>query len=148
MVVVVETFHGRVLDRSVHPLDLAIRPRMLHLCQPVLDCMLAAHAVKDMFEGTCIAASVCKLDAVIGQHRVQPVRNSSNQVAQELGGGHLPCLLNELGYGELARPVNANEDVELAFSGLHLCDVDMEIANGIAFEALPFWLVAFNIRQA
>ncbi|MEO1912055.1 MAG: hypothetical protein ABGX10_16705 [Paracoccus sp. (in: a-proteobacteria)] len=124
-VVVVEAFHGRVPDRSVHPLDLAIRPRMLYLCEFVLNCMLAAHAVSDMFEGTCNAGLVCKLDAAGVQHRVQTLRNSSSQIMQELGGGHLACPLNQLGHGELARSVNANEDVKLAFSGLHLCDVDM-----------------------
>ena len=32
-----EWFHRRVLDRSVHTLDLAVHPRVLGLGQPVLD---------------------------------------------------------------------------------------------------------------
>ena len=148
MIVVMEAFDGRVLDRAVHPLDLAIRPRVLHLCQPVLDLMFPAHTVKDVFEGACVAASVCELDTVVGQHSVQPVRNGSDRVAQELSSGHLSRFLDELGEGRLACPVNADEQVELPFSNLHLGDVDVEVADGVAFEALPLRFVAFNIGQA
>lgn len=99
-IAVVEAFRGRVPDRSVHPLHFAIRPRMLCLCEFVLNCMLTAHAVSDMSEGTCNAGLVCKLDAAGVQHRVQPVRNS-NQVKQELGCGHLARPLNESDHGNL-----------------------------------------------
>jgi len=37
MAVVVVSFHRRFLDGSVHPLDLAIGPRMVWLGQPVFD---------------------------------------------------------------------------------------------------------------
>jgi hypothetical protein len=91
VVVVVEALDGRLFDRAIplagkrllanaekHSLDLAIRPRVLHLCQPVLDLMVLADAVKDVFEGTRIAASICELDTVVSQYRVQPVRNGSD----------------------------------------------------------------------
>ncbi len=68
LVVVMEPLDGRLLDRAVHPLDLAIRPRVLHLGQSVLDLMLPADAVKYVFESIRIAASICKLHAVVGQH--------------------------------------------------------------------------------
>lgn len=42
---------GGLLDGAVHPLDLTIGPRMLHLGQPVLDAVLAADAVEDVLEG-------------------------------------------------------------------------------------------------
>ena len=37
MAVVVEAFDGRPLDGSVYPLDLSISPRMIGLCQAMLD---------------------------------------------------------------------------------------------------------------
>ena len=48
VVVVVEAFDRRFLDRPVHPFDLAIRPRVPDLGEPVVDLMLAADAVKDV----------------------------------------------------------------------------------------------------
>jgi hypothetical protein len=141
VVVVVEVLDGRLFDRAIplagkrllanaekHSLDLAIRPRVLHLCQPVLDLMVPADAVKDVFEGARIAASICELDTVVSQHRVQPVSNGSDQLAQNLSGGHLPRLFDEPYESKLACSVNANEQIEPAFSGLHLCDVNMEVA--------------------
>ena len=40
-------FDGRVLDGSVHSFDLAIGPRMLGFCQPMIDVVLGA----GVFEG-------------------------------------------------------------------------------------------------
>jgi hypothetical protein len=90
--------------------------------------MVPADAVKDVFEGARIAASICELDTVVSQHRVQPVSNGSDQLAQNLSGGHLPRLFDEPYESKLACSVNANEQIEPAFSGLHLCDVNMEVA--------------------
>jgi len=78
---------------------------------------------------------------------MQPVGNGSDRIAQELSGGHLPSLFDALGEGKLARAVDADGQVEPAFSSLHLCDVDMEIADGIAFEALALRLVVIHIRE-
>src|SRR3546814_6394991 len=49
-------------SRAVHPHDLAIRPGMLHLGQPVLDGVVAADAVKDVLEGMPVLFAVGKLD--------------------------------------------------------------------------------------
>ncbi len=63
VVVVVEAFDGRVLDRAVHAFDLTIRPWVLHSGQPVLDLMLAADPVEDVFEGINVPIVVGELDA-------------------------------------------------------------------------------------
>ena len=47
VVVVVDLDRG-VLDRAVHPLGLAIGPRVVGLGQPVLDAMFDADAVEDV----------------------------------------------------------------------------------------------------
>jgi hypothetical protein len=45
------------------------------------------------------------------------------------------------------RPVDADEEVELSFGGLHLGDVDVKEPDGVALELLPLGLVALDIRQ-
>ena len=57
-------------------------------------------------------------------------------------------LVDELGHGELARAVDADEQIKFAFSGLNLGDIDMEEPYGVALERRPLRLVAFHIRQA
>jgi hypothetical protein len=141
MTLLKHALNGRFFDRAIpltgkrllanaekHSLDLAICPRVLHLCQPVLNLMVPADAVKDVFEGTRIAASICELDTVVSQHRVLPVRNGSDQLAQDLSGGHPPRLFDELDGRKLACLVNIYEQIELAFSGLHLFNVNMEVS--------------------
>lgn len=46
VVVVMEPLDGRLPGRAVHPLDLAIPPRVRHLGQSMFDLMLPADAVK------------------------------------------------------------------------------------------------------
>ncbi len=50
--------------------------------------------------------------------------------------------------GELGRPVDADEQVELAFGGLHLSNIDVEEAYGVALELLALGLVTFHVRQS
>ena len=49
-----EDLDGRVFDRPVHSLGLTIRPRMIRLCQPVLDAVLGTDTIEDV--GADIAA--------------------------------------------------------------------------------------------
>ena len=147
VVVVMEPLDGRLPGRAVHPLDLAMPPRVLHLGQSMFDLILPADAVKYVFESIHIAASICELHAVVDQHRVQAAGDSRDQITQKLGCRHLPCLFDRLGKSELACPVNADEQIELSFRRPHFCDVDMKAADGITFEALSLWVVAVNMGQ-
>ena len=92
--VIVVAFDGRFLDcpvplpgsglpanRERDPLNLAIRPGMLDPGQPVIDLMLAADPVADVLEGMNVAVVVGELAAIIGQHDVDAVRHSGDQVA-------------------------------------------------------------------
>ncbi len=49
--------------------------------------------------------------------------------------------------GEFGSSVDRNEKTQFALGGLDLGNVDMEEANGIAFELASFWLVALDLRQ-
>ena len=129
VVVVVEPLDGGLLDRAVHPLDLTIRPGMLHLGQPVLDIVIAADAVEDVLEGVPVLLAVGELDAVVSEHSVDCVGDGSHEITQELGGGHLASLPMQLRIGGLRGPVDGHEKVKLAFGRAHLSDVDVEITD-------------------
>ena len=62
--------------------------------------------------------------------------------------GSLPVgLVDELGHGELARAVDTDKQIQFAFSGLNLGDVDIEEPYGVALELRPLRPVALHIRQ-
>src|SRR3546814_2074053 len=96
VVVIVETFDGGLLDRAVHPLDLAIRPGMLHLGQPVLDGVVAADAVKEGLEGWRFWFAVGKWVPVVGDHVVVGVGEGAQEVRQNLAAANLAGLLRQL----------------------------------------------------
>ena len=76
------------------------------------------------------------------------VGHGLEHVLQELPGRLSVSRCNELSDGELGCPVDADEEVELALGRLHLGDVDVKEADGVALELLPLGLVALDIRQA
>lgn len=160
--VVVEAPDGGLLDGSVHPLDLAVGPGMLCFGRAVLDivrgtgvfeCMgPEAFAIGDGFfnqrHGGPSGTGCSELDAIVGEHGVDPVRDGADQAQQELardsGGG----LLVQFDKGELRGAIDGDEHVQLALFGTHLGNVDVEIADRIALELLLRRPVAIDIRQA
>ena len=73
--VVVVSLDRSLLDRPIHPFDLAVSPWMFDLGQPVLNAVFVAPHIEHVSHigggGTvCIAWREGELDAVIGQHRV------------------------------------------------------------------------------
>jgi hypothetical protein len=81
VVVVMEAFHGRFLDRAVHAFDLAVGPWMARFGQPMFDIKISAGKFEgmdadrntlrlhflDVIRGPSIAAGIGKMGAVIGQ---------------------------------------------------------------------------------
>ncbi len=114
MTVVVEAPDGGVLDGSVPPLDLPVGPGMIDPGEPVLDAVLVADPIEDVVERVFVTDMVGELDAVVCQHRMDGVGNRRNEIAQEPGCDHLACLLMEFGIGELGRPVDPDEQAQLA----------------------------------
>ena len=81
-------FHGSFLDGSVHAFDLSVRPRMFWFCEPVLDAVLVTAQVEHMRDplrccSIAITRWMTELAAVIGQDRMDFVRNGIDQVTQE-----------------------------------------------------------------
>jgi hypothetical protein len=158
--VVVEALDGRVLDGAVHALDLAVGPWMIDLGEPAFDPVLVADPPEDVVEGGFVVSVIGELDAPrhclsdqwrsngsIGEHRMQSIGSGGDQISQELGG-RLAGLLDWLGEGELAGPVDGHEQAWFAFGGLHLRNVDVEEPDRIAFEPLSFRFVTGDVGQA
>ena len=79
---------------------------------------------------------------------VDLVGNSRDQSFEEGRGGGPSRLLDQLHEGELAGAIDSDIEIELAFSGLELSDVDMEIADRISLELFLRGLAAFDLWQS
>lgn len=112
----------------------------------MLDAVFPAGAPEDVLHGRAVLLAVFELD--VGEGRVDFVGNRRDEVAQELGCDHLGGPLLQFDIGELARLIDGHEELQLAFSRLHLGDVDVEVADRIGLELLLGWFVAFDFRQA
>lgn len=142
--VVVIPFDGCVLDHAVHPLDLTVGPRVVRLGQSMLDFVDLADHVEAHLPRICfvsIAGLLRELDADIREDRVDAIGDNFEQMLQELPCGLAICLVYQLRNRKLAGPVNADEEVELAFDRLDLGDVDVEEADRVALELLTLRLV-------
>jgi len=89
-----------------------------------------------------------ELNAVVGEHGVNFVRNGFDKRHQEDGRGRSAGLLHKLYEGKFAGPIDRNIQVQLAFGGPYFGDVDVEIADRISLELLLVRFVAFDFRQS
>ena len=76
-----------------------------------------------------------------------PVGHGLDQSNEEGRCDDAVGLLDQLDEGEFGGAVNGHEEVEFAFGGLHVRDVDVEVADRVAPELLLRRLVTL-IRQA
>jgi len=87
---------------------------MPHLREAVFDPVLATNAVEDVREGARIQGAGDELNAVVGQHGVDPIGRRLQQVAQELRRFHLARPLLQSHKGELRRAVDGDKEIQLA----------------------------------
>ena len=126
----------RGLCRTWDSLDLSVGPGMLDFGQPVFDAILITTHVEHMRHvpgrrTIGVTRREGELDAVVGEHGVDPVRHRRDQGDEECRGRGSAGLLYQLYEGEFARAINGHIEVELALGGLHFGDVDMEIADWV-----------------
>jgi hypothetical protein len=79
--VVMQALDGGLVDRAVHPFDLAIGPWMVGFGQPVLDPVgLADHVEARLpgIDGIPVPRLLCELDAVIGENGMDLVGTASS----------------------------------------------------------------------
>ena len=86
--VVIVALDGRFLDRAVHALDLAIRPWMLDLGQPMFDAIFSAAHIEHMRRVSCrravrVTRRESELDPIVGENRVDFVGDSRDQSFEE-----------------------------------------------------------------
>jgi hypothetical protein len=152
MVVVVVAPDSGFLDSPVHSLDLPVGPWMIDLGEAVLDAVFPTAHGKHVGHEPCrwtigVARREAELDAVAGQDGVNLSGNSCDQIDEEARRRHPRCLLDELQDGELAGAIDGNEEVELAFNGLHFCNVDVKETDRVCLELASGWFVAFDLKQ-
>ena len=125
----------------------------LDLGQPMFDPVVLAAHVEHMGRISCrravrIARWEGELDPIVGENRVNLVGDGRDQSFKEGRGGGPSRLPDQLHEGELAGAIDGDVEVELAFSGLELSDVDVEIADRISLELFRRRLAAFDFRQS
>ena len=91
----------RLFQCPVHPLDLPVRPRMMDLRQTMLDAVLLATTIERMMKCVSLSLLVRELNAVVGQHCMDRVRNSIDQSLQKSYGILARGAFVQLGEREL-----------------------------------------------
>jgi len=95
-----------------------------------------------------ILRQIGELDAIVGEHGVDFVGDGFDQSLEEVCRDPAIGLLVQFGVDEFGCSIDGNEQVELAFLGSYLGNVDVEVADGIGLELLLRGLVALRLRQA
>jgi hypothetical protein len=132
---IVEHLDGGVFHGSVHPLSLAVGPRVIGLGEPVLDAVLSADPVEDggaqpsTGRPVSVLRQIGERHAVVGQDGVDRIRDSSDHLPQEGRSVHLCGGIEEGDVGECADPIDSQEHVELAFGQAQLAVVDVHVAD-------------------
>jgi hypothetical protein len=152
VVIVVVALNCGLFEGAVHALDLAVGPGMIGLSEPMIDAMGKTDPVKRVATkasrwSLSILRLVGKLDAVVGEHGMDAIRNSRDQGLQEGRGCSHIRTLDHCHESKLGGAVDGYGEVEFAFRGAHFRQIDMKVADGIALELLSSRLPTFYFRQ-
>ena len=83
--------------------------------------------------------------AVVGEHGVDRVGHGFDEGAQEVTGD-TPCgFLVQVEEGELADPVDGDQQIQPTLSGLDLSDVDVEVAERVGLKLALAWSGALDL---
>ncbi len=83
---IVVTLDRCFLDRATHAFYLAIGPVVADLGEPVLNMVRLADSIEGNIPIVFCALTFCKLDAIVGQNRVNGVGHCSDQIAEKKSG--------------------------------------------------------------
>jgi hypothetical protein len=102
--------------------------------EPVFDSMKVTEPVEGMAPEACdwplaVLRQVGELGSVVGEHGVDAVRNGLDERLGEGSSGPHIRLFDKLDHDELRRSIDGHEQVEFAFGGSHLSQVDVEEAD-------------------
>jgi hypothetical protein len=118
---------------------------MPHLREAVFDPVLTVNAVEDVREGARVQGPVGELNAVVGQHGVDPIGQRLQQVAQELRRLYLACPLLRSQMRKLRRAVNGEKDIQQTLSRSNLGQIP---SRQIASQSVGRQVNACIHRQA
>ena len=127
-------------------LDTELRTGIFKAVSP--DGLASSQGFNDQGHGRSPGTWCREVRAVVGQDDVDLVRDCFNEMAQEVAGRASLGLAMELDIGEFARAIYGDEQIELAFGGLHLGDVDVEVADRVALELSLGRLLTLDLGQA
>lgn len=162
MSVVVEPLDGGLFQGPVHAFDLTVGPRMVWLCQSMIDVGFGTDQIDadtserftflqhdlDFGDGPTFPLGISELHTIVGQHHVDFVGHCLNQSLQEICR-HASCgSFMELYEDALRCSIDSDKQMQLALCSPDFGDVYMEGADGISLELLLRWLVALNGWQA
>ena len=102
----------------------------------------------DLVRRPGVAAGLGDMRAVVGENRVNLVRNGRDQGAQEVACDTAGDLLMQLDKGDLGRAVDRNKQGELALLRPQLGDVNGEEADRVALDLGPLRFVTVCVGQA
>ena len=122
----------------VHAFDLAVSPRMFDFCQSVVDVVGETDAVEGNDGVFFRAFAPGKLNAIIGQERVELVRHGLEQAFKARFCQQVRGPFMQLGMGELRCAVDGDEQIQLALFGLHFGNIDVAVTDRVCFELLFF----------
>ena len=131
-----KAFNRRLLHRAVHAFDLAVGPGVGGLGEALLDAPFVAELPEGVAAEVGVLRQVSKLYAIVGQYFVYLVGYLGQHPTQEVHGEGLRGLRVQFGEGQLARAVNGDEEVLLAFFRAHLGEIDVQVADGVVLELL------------
>ncbi len=122
---------------------------MIGLGEAVVDPVQKTDSVKRMAAkvgrgSLAILRQIGELDAVVREHGMDPIRDSRDQRLEESRRSLHIGAFDQLHESELRSAVDGHKEIELAFGGAYLGQVDMEVADRIALELLPSGLAAFR----
>ena len=117
---------GRLLNRFIHSLNLAICPRMRRKSEPVLDSIFLANLIENMRQSPVIPSLIRKLCAVVCQNRMNFVRNFSDQVFQKLGSLDFPLFFSQFDVCKLARTIDRDKQIQFVDFRANLRDINVK----------------------
>lgn len=97
---------------------------MIDFCEAVFDAKSITDAIKMNNPIIFCAFALGKLDAIVGQDRVNFVRYNFGQYVEKVSGNHA------------------------CGAGMKLGNIDMEVANRVSGKLLSFRLIPFDIWQS
>jgi hypothetical protein len=90
-------------------------------------------------------SAIDEMDAVVGEHGVDLVRNSGDAVPVGFCSDPGRSLLMKLDEGELEGSVARDQQVELALLGTNLGDADVGVADRVAVELASDGCIALEV---